>query len=658
MAKKVEIDVIIDSADSVKKLNELRSALKKIPADSAEYKKVSAAIKDVEDKLDGAKAGAKSFKDQLEEAPGPIGALFQGMKKLELATTSVWTAFKAAGIGLLVSLVAGVAAAFSQTEEAGKKLQPLMIGFQKIFNGIFRALEPVFNMLVDLATKAMPFVTDAFGVAYSAMTSFLEGLGMLGRAIGKLIKGDFSGAWEDAKEAVTGFGDRYEEANKRFIAGTEEVTKTEKENLKERQEAAKKALEEKIKRMELEDKLDKAKMDKLKAEALALAKTEEEKLEIEKKFLNMANEARMKDIDDKQKLYKKDSEEYKNLQVEKIAAETEFINQSAALAQKDKQLKDAKAKEDLEKQKQKAEEERGLRALSIQTQIEDLDRLNAKQEMDFLDDLNRIKQKRDLLAQAEANELANTELTEFQKTEIRKKYADERIKLTEQEIETEKAAAQARTEVLLAYTDVVAQFGAFLAQSAGENVKKAKAGLLLEKAAGIASIIISTQKNAAAAGYLTPAGIAILASGAIGVATAINAASNGVKAIDAAAAKAAEEKAKNQPKPSLGRNYAVGGMINGPRHAQGGTLIEAEGGEAVMTRGAVTMFAPLLSAMNQMGGGTAFNLAGVNGIRPDAPITNNPSIQQAPPIIKTYVVSNELTSEAEKLARLKDLSTL
>jgi hypothetical protein len=110
------------------------------------------------------------------------------------------------------------------------------------------------------------------------------------------------------------------------------------------------------------------------------------------------------------------------------------------------------------------------------------------------------------------------------------------------------------------------------------------------------------------------------------------------------------------PIPNMGRNYEMGGLIGGRRHAQGGTLIEAEAGEAVMTRGAVTMFAPMLSMMNQMGGGTAFG--NQLNVRSDAPIVDRPQLAQEPVIMKTYVVSNELTSESEKLARLKDLSTL
>jgi hypothetical protein len=108
--------------------------------------------------------------------------------------------------------------------------------------------------------------------------------------------------------------------------------------------------------------------------------------------------------------------------------------------------------------------------------------------------------------------------------------------------------------------------------------------------------------------------------------------------------------------PNLGRNYEDGGMIGGKRHAQGGTMIEAEAGEAIMTRGAVTMFGPLLSNLNQMGGGTSFGNALTT--RFDMPSVSQPAQEKSPVIMKTYVVSNELTTESEKLARLKDLSTL
>jgi hypothetical protein len=108
---------------------------------------------------------------------------------------------------------------------------------------------------------------------------------------------------------------------------------------------------------------------------------------------------------------------------------------------------------------------------------------------------------------------------------------------------------------------------------------------------------------------------------------------------------------------NLGKNYEKGGMIGGRRHAEGGTLIEAEAGEAIMTRGAVTMFAPLLSQLNQMGGGTSFSRSAMT-TSSDNPNISNTGMEQSPIIVKSYVVSSDMTSTQEKNARLKDLSTL
>jgi hypothetical protein len=108
----------------------------------------------------------------------------------------------------------------------------------------------------------------------------------------------------------------------------------------------------------------------------------------------------------------------------------------------------------------------------------------------------------------------------------------------------------------------------------------------------------------------------------------------------------------------LGRNYADGGMIGGNRHADGGTMIEAEAGEAIMTRGAVTMFGPVLSMLNQAGGGTSFSQGAVGASNYDSARTSTPSQDTNQMIVKTYVVANEMQSEVHKQNRLKDLSTI
>lgn len=107
--------------------------------------------------------------------------------------------------------------------------------------------------------------------------------------------------------------------------------------------------------------------------------------------------------------------------------------------------------------------------------------------------------------------------------------------------------------------------------------------------------------------------------------------------------------------PGGARGMEKGGVIKGRRHAQGGTLIEAEDGEAIMNRNSTAMFLPLLSAMNQMGGGTSF--ANDFMTLPDKPMVSSPS-QDNNLFIKTYVVEQDISNAQYKHARLKELTTL
>jgi hypothetical protein len=62
--------------------------------------------------------------------------------------------------------------------------------------------------------------------------------------------------------------------------------------------------------------------------------------------------------------------------------------------------------------------------------------------------------------------------------------------------------------------------------------------------------------------------------------------------------------------------------------------------------------------LNQAGGGTAFSQGAVGAARFDNPRVTTTEASNQPMVIKTYVVSNDMTSEQQKQARLKDLSTL
>jgi DNA segregation ATPase FtsK/SpoIIIE-like protein len=253
MAEKIEVDLEVKSnlEPTIKNLRELKNQLKQTAAGSSEFNKISAQIRDMDDAISDAKATNDDFLGQLENASGPLGALGQSIRGAERTFSSFNGALKASVIGLIVALIGGLVKAFQDNEVAMKKLQPLLQGMEKIFQGIFRVVEPLFNILVDLALKALPYVSQAFNVVYSSVTAVFQSLGMLGGAVKKLISGDFSGAWEDAKKSVTSFSQNYDEASKRFITGTKEMTDAEreaaekqKELLEKQKEARRKAAEE------------------------------------------------------------------------------------------------------------------------------------------------------------------------------------------------------------------------------------------------------------------------------------------------------------------------------------------------------------------------------------------------------------------------------
>jgi len=605
MAEKVEVDIEINSniEPSLKQLRELKKQLKETAAGSADFKRLSADIRDVEDAIEGAKLGADDFAGALEAAPGPVGQLFQGLKKVELATKSWGAALKATGIGLIVAAIGGLVGAFTQTEGAMKKLEPLLIGLEKIFGGIFAAVEPLLDAFLELAVSALPYITKGIGVFYSVLLGLFNLVKNVGVGVGQILKGIFtldfdtvSEGYDKLKNAIPAALDAGKAAFGRFEEGTKKLTKTEKENLKERTDANKNALEEKKKLMEAQDKLDMAALEKLKAEALAVAQTEQEKFDIEKTFAEKAYQLQLKDLQDRLALEKKGSAEYKNiladitkLQAEKLASDKDFAEKGKEIAAKaaedlkkqndealskaeldlqlqkekgltteaeyqqslyDMRVKYANSNGDLikaeidllkfknEEKKKKLQEEREITALGIQSQIEEIDRLNARVEGDFAQDIERLEQKRQLLAQAEQNELANTELTELQKTEIRNKYAKDRENITNQEVAIEKAAQDAKVALQMQYADLFAQFGQLLGQIAGKNKAVAIAGLLIEKGAAVAKII--TQMNSVPPilppAIPNPAFIPSRIGGALSIAAVIAATAQGIKQINSAGA--------------------------------------------------------------------------------------------------------------------------
>jgi len=249
MAKTVEVDLQVNDnlAPTIKNLKLLKAQLKETAAGSKEFDKLSASIRDMEDAIGDAKATNDDFLGQLENASGPLGTLGQGIRAAERTFSSFNGALKASVIGLLVTTVAGLVAAFRDNETAVKKLQPLLNGLEKIFQGVFRAVEPLFNAIVDFAVASIPTIMKGIGGFYSALVGLFSFVKEAGSGYLKIWKGILTLDFDVAKEGIEQLKNSFatavkagQDSYKRFTAGTKEMTKSQKEEQSKQAEANKK----------------------------------------------------------------------------------------------------------------------------------------------------------------------------------------------------------------------------------------------------------------------------------------------------------------------------------------------------------------------------------------------------------------------------------
>jgi hypothetical protein len=143
---------------------------------------------------------------------------------------------------------------------------------------------------------------------------------MLGGAIKKLISGDFSGAWKDAKSSVNDFSKNYDASIKRFNDGTKELTKVEKEEAEKRAENRRKAEEkrlaeeQKAKEKVLADR--KAELDKINAleEEFTLKAVDTDKIK-----KDTANASMISDLETKVAIGQNYVAEQRNMSAQEIA---------------------------------------------------------------------------------------------------------------------------------------------------------------------------------------------------------------------------------------------------------------------------------------------------------------------------------------------------
>ncbi len=724
----VKIDAAINAEGTLKTLRELKKLQRETVAGSADYKKIQARINDIGDAAKTAKGQSEDWIDTLGGLPGPLGSIGRGLDTFTSSTNKLGLAFKSLGIGLIVSAVGALTAAFSQNEKMTKKLEPLMIGFEKILGGIFAAIEPLIDAFIELATAALPYIIDGVGAFYSGLVALFSFLKNSAIGVGKILKGvftlDFEAITEGYETLTNGWNvavDSFKGSMKRYEAGTKELTATEKKNAEERTKAGeteaekrKKIVDEinsyiakgveargKTQQEELADAkatyddlmakakkygLDTAGITKSYNEQLAkINKTyrdkeleEDQKLYDEKaKKLQDSNtligNQRKADLEQAKVIYGENSAEARKAQDDIFATQQKALEDEKKLIEGKKQLTDADknrlAQIVIDEQNltttKEAENQKRLKT-DTETFVKTAEEGKKAKDQEFADkmkfaadDFNLQQQILDQKVEQDRiyyeQLLAQENLTAEQIKKIKDDQTANAQKNAEAQISIETKKFQAQQALLGATANALNA----LADIAGKNTKAGKA-------LAVAASLINTY--AAIAGQLRAfAGVPIpayaivqaVATGLVGFKAVADIIKTPIPAEGGGGEKTATGTGTAVPRP---RGMATGGLVQGIGGPKS-DLIPAmlSNGESVINAQSTSMFRPLLSSINAIGGGKRFADGGlaVGSFSQDQALEqlqNSINFQQAP--IKTYVVASDMTNQQMMDRNIKMRSTI
>ena len=168
---------------------------------------------------------------KAQKGVGGISKAFKGMG----------TAIKAAGIGLVVALLAKLMEVFSKNQKVLDTFNTAMTALSIAFNDLFGFIENNIGTVVgyfkalfeDPSVKIKELGTAIKDGLVVRFNEFLEVLGLVGKAFGQLIDGEFSKAFDTIKEAGVQVVDVYTGVDDSFEKVTETIVKYTTETLKQ-----------------------------------------------------------------------------------------------------------------------------------------------------------------------------------------------------------------------------------------------------------------------------------------------------------------------------------------------------------------------------------------------------------------------------------------
>ena len=701
------VEKAINNVKDLKKAQqELSAQLEKTPIGSAKWKELKANLQQVESAQQKATIAQKGFIGTLKDIPGPLGALGQGLGGLNTAFKALIANPIGAVIAALGIVFTAVTKALNSTEQGMFKLNKIFGAFTGIIDPIVKGLGEFASLLADKIIagiegviklgQRLGIVGENFGQAATEGMNLAQALNEIEDAEGNLAvkRAQQNKLLAEAREILTDTNATYEDRKKALS----EIQKSEESLAAEEVALARKRL----KAAQDTIRLKGASKDALDNEEQALIKLAqaEESLAAKKRLFNREEKKLISEEKTQQKEREKVAEDrlkkeeeilnkirdLKNQNYLNSITDDKFREEETARLEKEKAEREINAMDATEKQKgelkaQIAEQYR-LKIQAINKKYDDKEKTDEKKKADDLKNL--LSQIRDaeadtqaerraleikkteeyydnLIQQAQQAGLDTVELedSKYAKlTEIFQKFAAEDTKIKQDKADRDKAiqeketqdtitAIETRMSIQMAYIEMLANVGSIISTLAGENKKAQIAGLIIEKAAAIATIISNTAGANAKSVLASP-----LTAGQpwVGINTASAVFSVAKVVADTAKAiseiNSAEEPDEVTPPTAAGSKFQGGGLLMGASHSQGGikTMFgELEGGEFIVNRLATQQFLPMLESMNQVGQTQSERMM---------------SGSTSTPIIKTYVVASDMSSELEKKKRLDDLARL
>jgi hypothetical protein len=354
--------------------------------DTIRFNELRGQLEELNDKFEKVQLQSKEFHDALATMPGPAGKAGQAIQAVD-------SAFKSLLANPVIAIIAAIAGVFllmyealKKTAEGQKALSAVTDAFGRIITPIIKFISavavPVFNALAS----AIDFVAAAFADFTGSYANFQKEIAndtamrqaeQNAKRIGEFLDEEGYKYDELTKKKLTAkkeYNDKLqkiyadenntEEQRNRKIANAglelnKKLADVDAERAKKSADAqkaasdkataaAQKAFQDKVALMGAEDKLDEAKLEKMKAEALATADTEQKKFAIESLYATKKYTLQRNNILELQREYKNDSKEYKDYQTQLINLDANRIAQLTTDAEKKKKLKEDEFKKQME----------------------------------------------------------------------------------------------------------------------------------------------------------------------------------------------------------------------------------------------------------------------------------------------------------------------